>query len=89
MISIVGNDSSSHPCPCDRYKNCTLSDESATACCIPEISLEPEIKIANESIDEEMSEKDRIKTIFQCLEMIRFNKNVTGITKITTTCIIL
>ena len=57
MNSVIGN-SSSHPCPCDQYKNCTLTNESANACCVPETSVEPENKFTDNSGDKEIDERE-------------------------------
>ena len=88
MISVVGNDSSSHPCPCDRYKNCTLTNESANACCVPETSVEPENKFTDNSGDKEIDERESSKephdktmdSISSCIgDLKRDFKNSSGI----------
>ena len=83
MNSVIGN-SSSHPCPCDRYKNCTLTNESANACCVPETSVEPENKFTDNSGDKEIDEREShdktIDSISSCLGDLKSDfKNSSGI----------
>ena len=67
------------------YSNCTSRDRRPEyACCASEIPQEPDYEIVyNNSDGEEVSESSRIRTLFRCLNMMRDNKTVSGITFIT------
>ena len=80
-----------HPCPCDKYENCSTRDRGPYSCCVPEISVNPKLEIEDKSGDkpidgvieisseEERNERNRIKTLFKCLEKTRHNHTIPGI----------